>query len=119
MTRPCSQSHIQDYWVCMVLQSDPLKYGSCKFNIIINIINITLGLGIAATPKILGYNFAKRPNTFRFSLFFDIFYAKTIDPRHRAGHVISFFIKKTLIYCTLKLIALWIGTVYQQKLLPS
>jgi hypothetical protein len=49
----------------LVLQSDPLKLESCKFNIIINIINITLGSGVATTPKTLGYNFAKRPNTFR------------------------------------------------------
>jgi len=49
----------------LVLQSDPLKLKSCKFNIIINIINITLGLGVVATPKTLGYSFAKKPNTFR------------------------------------------------------
>jgi hypothetical protein len=49
----------------MVLQSDPLKLKSCKFNIIINIINITLGSGVVATPKTLGYSFAKKPNTFR------------------------------------------------------
>jgi hypothetical protein len=47
----------------LVLQSDPLKLESCKFNIIIN---ITLGLGVAATLKTLGYSFAKRPNTFKF-----------------------------------------------------
>ena len=49
----------------LVLQSDPLKLESCKFNIIINIINITLGSGVAATPKTVGCSFAKRPNTFR------------------------------------------------------
>jgi hypothetical protein len=49
----------------LVLQLDPLKLESCKFNIIINIINITLGSGVAATPKIFGYSFTKRPNTFR------------------------------------------------------
>ena len=38
----------------LVLQSDPLKLGLCKFNVIINIINITLGSGVAATPKTLG-----------------------------------------------------------------
>jgi len=46
----------------MVLQSDSLKLGSCKFNVIIN---ITLGSDVAATPKTLGYNFAKKPNTFK------------------------------------------------------
>ena len=49
----------------LILQSDPLKLGSCKFNMIINNINITFGSGVAATPKTLGYSFAKRPNTFR------------------------------------------------------
>jgi len=50
----------------LVLQSDPLKLGSSKFNVIINIINIILGLGIAAKPKTLGYNFAEKSKTFRF-----------------------------------------------------
>jgi len=59
MTRPCSQTNIQDYWG-LVLQSDPLKFGSCKFNVIINIIKIILGLGVAAIPKTLKYNFAKK-----------------------------------------------------------
>jgi len=44
----------------LVLQSDPLKLGSYKFNVIINIINITVGSGVAATPKTLGYSFAKK-----------------------------------------------------------
>jgi hypothetical protein len=57
----------------LVLQLDPLKLGLCKFNIIINIINITLGSGVAAKPKTLGYSFAEKPNTFRswpFLIFF-------------------------------------------------
>ena len=49
----------------LVLQSDPLKLGSCKFNVTINIINITLGSGVADTFKTFGYNFAKIPNTFK------------------------------------------------------
>jgi len=55
------------------LQLDPLKLGSCKFNIIINIINITLESGVAAKPKTLGYSFVEIPNTFRswsFLIFF-------------------------------------------------
>jgi len=70
------------------LQPNSLRLGSCKFKVIINIINITLRSDVAAKPKTLGYNFAERPNTFK-SFFFDIFYAKQIDPRHRAGHVTS------------------------------
>jgi len=35
----------------LILQSDPLKLGSYKFNVIINIINITLGSGVTATPN--------------------------------------------------------------------
>ena len=34
---------------------------SYKFNVIIN---ITFGSGVTAKPKILGYSFAERPNTF-------------------------------------------------------
>jgi len=49
----------------LVLQSNPLKFRSCKFNVIINIINITLGLSVATKPKTLRYNFAKKTNTFR------------------------------------------------------
>ena len=49
----------------LVLQLDPFKLGSCKFNVIINIINITLRSGVAIKPEIFGYNFIKKPNTFR------------------------------------------------------
>jgi hypothetical protein len=49
----------------LVLQSNPLKFRPCKFNVIINIINITLGLGVTTKPKTLEYNFAKKSNTFR------------------------------------------------------
>jgi hypothetical protein len=55
----------------MVLQPNPLKLRSCKFNVIINIINITFGSGVAAKLKTFGYSFAERPNTFK-SLFFYI-----------------------------------------------
>jgi hypothetical protein len=44
-----------------VLQPDSLKLESCKFNIIINIINITLGSSIATKSKALGHIFAKKP----------------------------------------------------------
>ena len=57
----------------LVLQLDPFKLGSCKFNIIINIINITFRLGVTAKLETLGYSFAKKPNTFR-SLRFLIFF---------------------------------------------
>jgi hypothetical protein len=46
-----------------VLQPDSLKLESCKFNIIINIINITLRSSVAARPKAFGYIFVERPNT--------------------------------------------------------
>jgi hypothetical protein len=49
-----------------VLQSNSLKLESCKFNIIINIINITLGSSVAVRPKALEYIFAERPKTLRF-----------------------------------------------------
>jgi len=50
----------------LVLQLNPFKFGSCKFNIIINIINIILGSGVAAKLKTLGYNFIKKPSIFKF-----------------------------------------------------
>jgi hypothetical protein len=49
----------------LVLQPNSLKLGSCKFNVIINIINITFGSGVAVKPKTLRYNFIKKPNIFR------------------------------------------------------
>jgi hypothetical protein len=49
----------------LVLQPESLKLESRKFNIIINIINITLGSSVAVRPKALRYIFAERPNTFR------------------------------------------------------
>ena len=58
----------------LVLQ--PLKLGSSKFNVIINIINITLKSDVAAKSKTLRYRFAEKPNTFKSYFFFDIFYAK-------------------------------------------
>jgi len=50
----------------LVLQSDSLKLESCKFNIITNIINITLGSSIAVRHKAFGYIFIERPNTLRY-----------------------------------------------------
>ena len=58
MTRPYSQTHIQYSWVCVT--------GSCKFNFIINIINITPRSGVAVKLKTLGYSFAEKPKTFKF-----------------------------------------------------
>jgi len=73
------------------LQSNPLKLGLCKFNIIITIINITFRSGVITKPKTLGYSFAERPNTLDLS-FFDIFYTKKKnDPRHCTGHLTSIY----------------------------
>jgi hypothetical protein len=49
----------------LVLQLNLFKLGSCKFNVIINIINITLRSGVAAKPETFRYNFAKKPNIFK------------------------------------------------------
>jgi hypothetical protein len=49
-----------------VLQLDSLKLGSCKFNVIINIINITLRSDVAVKLKTLRYSFAEKPKTFKF-----------------------------------------------------
>jgi hypothetical protein len=48
-----------------VLQPDSLKLGSCKFNVINNIINITFGSSVAAKSKIFRYNYVEKSNTFR------------------------------------------------------
>ena len=89
MTRPYSQTHIQYSWVRCY---NSLKLGSCKFNFIINIINITLRSGVAAKPKILGYNFAEKPMIFKFLFFLIFFMQKKNDPRHRAGIKASYCI---------------------------
>jgi hypothetical protein len=68
-----------------VLQPDSLKLGSCKFNFIINIINITLRSGVAAKPKIIGYNFAEKLKIFIFLFVLICFMQKKNDPQHRAG----------------------------------
>jgi hypothetical protein len=47
----------------LVLQSDSLKLKSCKFIIIINIINITLESSVTVKPKAFGYIFGEKPNT--------------------------------------------------------
>jgi hypothetical protein len=59
------QSHPHPRLLDPVLQPDSLKLESYKFNIIINIINITLELSVVARPKALGYIFAERHNTIR------------------------------------------------------
>ena len=71
--------------LALVLQPDPLKLGSWKFNIIINIIKITLGSGVAVRSKALGYSFVEKPNTLRFYFIFNIFYAKKINPQRSAA----------------------------------
>ena len=47
----------------LVLQSNPLKLGSCKFNVIIN---ITLESDVAAKPKTFRHSFTEKLNTFKF-----------------------------------------------------
>jgi len=64
MTRPYSWTHIQGS-LGPVLQPDSLKLESCKFNIIINIISITLGSSVATKPEAFGHVSAERPNTLR------------------------------------------------------
>jgi len=59
------QSDPHPRFLDLVLQSDSLKLESCKFNIIINIINITLGSSVAVRPKAFGYIFAEKPNTLK------------------------------------------------------
>jgi hypothetical protein len=63
------------------LQPDSLKLESCKFIIIIIIINITLGSSVATKTKALGHIFAERPNTLRSKSFLIFFMQeKKINP---------------------------------------
>jgi hypothetical protein len=48
-----------------VLQPDSLKLESCKFNIIINIINITLESSVTTKLKAFRHIFTERTNTLR------------------------------------------------------
>ena len=76
-----------------MLQSGSLKLGSYKFNVIVNIINITLRSGVAAKPKILGYSFAEKLKIFKSYFLYIFFMQKKNDPRHCAGHVTSISLK--------------------------
>jgi len=60
----------------LVLQPNPLKLGSWKFNIIINIIKIILRSDVVVRSKALGYSFVEKPNTLRFYFIFNISYTK-------------------------------------------
>jgi hypothetical protein len=71
-----------------VLQPDSLKLESCKFNTIINIINITLGSSIIAEPKAFGHIFAERHNTL-ISYFFLMFFMQ--EKKFNPWHVPLFF----------------------------
>jgi hypothetical protein len=71
-----------------VLQSGSFKLGSCKFNFIINIINIILKSGVATKPKILEYSFAEKPKIFKF-LFSLIFFMEKNISQNRVVYVSS------------------------------
>jgi len=78
----------------LVLQPNSLKLRSCKFNIIINIINITFGPGVAVKLKILEYNFKKNLTFLDFS-FFLFYLCKKIKiiPQYRVNNVTSSYLK--------------------------
>ena len=59
------QPHSHPRLLGPILQPNSLKLESCKFNIIINIINITLRSSVGSRPKALGYIFVKGHNTLR------------------------------------------------------
>jgi len=49
----------------LMLQPDSLKPGSCKFNVVNDVINIVLGSGVAVKSKTFWYSYAERLNTLR------------------------------------------------------
>jgi len=61
-----------------MLQLNSLKLESWKFNIIINIINITFGSGVAGRLNALRYNFVEGPNILRFKFFLIFFIQKKL-----------------------------------------
>ena len=66
MTLPCSQTYdLYPRLLGLILHPDPFKLGLDKFNVIINVINITLASDVAAKPKTRRYNSVKIPNIFR------------------------------------------------------
>ena len=70
-----------------MLQSDSLKLGSCKFNVIINIINITFKSDVVAKLKILEYSFTEKPKIFKFYFFIIFFIYKKNNLQHHAGRL--------------------------------
>jgi hypothetical protein len=66
MTRPCNQTYnLYPRLLGLILHPDLFKLRLDKFNVIINVINITLASDVAAKPKTLRNNFVKTPNIFR------------------------------------------------------
>jgi len=63
------QPHPHPKLLGLLLLLDSLKLESCKFNIIINIINITLRSSVIGKLKALGYIFVEKPNTLRSLIF--------------------------------------------------
>ena len=49
-----------------MLQPNSLKFELCKFNIIINIINIIFGSRVTDRLNALKYNFVEKPNPLKF-----------------------------------------------------
>jgi len=66
MTRPCSQTcNLYPRLLGLILHPDPFKLGLDKFNVDINIINITLASDVTAISKTLRYNSIKKLNIFK------------------------------------------------------
>jgi hypothetical protein len=74
-----------------MLQPNSLKFESCKFSIIINIINITFESGVAHRLNVSRYNFVERLTLLDFN-FFDIFYTKKLTHDITRGTFIVIFI---------------------------
>ena len=77
MTRPCNQTYnLYPRLLGLILHPDLFKLRLDKFNVIINIINITLGSSVAARPKAFGYIFAEKPILLNLSFFLYFLYKK-------------------------------------------
>ena len=60
----------------LILQSDPLKPGSCKFNVINNIINIAFELVLQSNPRFFGIAMQKDLTLLDLSFFLYFLYKK-------------------------------------------
>jgi hypothetical protein len=89
MTRPYSQTHIQYSWVRCCSQTR-LNLGHASLMLLLILLILLLGQTLQPNPRLLGITLQKNLTLLNLSFFF-IFFMQKKDPRHRAGHVTSYY----------------------------